>query len=225
MTRPFGVHRARSRAIALRRRHRRGSCAGGRRSPPSRHPPNRRVTRTLAADPPAHVSFVDGAAVLERDGQPRLARRTCRCSPATACERRADASRSCLPTAARCTSTPTPRGLPVGRARAAARRTDPAVDPGTGSRRVVPRRCPVGVGADHAARRIPVAVAARRPRGEKSSWRSFAAPRSSSTTTAGRRSAPASARSARASAAPSYAYVFNSASWDELRSLVGSPAR
>src|SRR4051795_7072593 len=25
---------------------------------------------TLAADPPAHVSFVDGAAVLERDGQP-----------------------------------------------------------------------------------------------------------------------------------------------------------
>ena len=35
-------------------------------------------------------------------------RRTCRCLRAIACARRPDASRSCLPTAARCTSTPTP---------------------------------------------------------------------------------------------------------------------
>src|SRR6476619_6566923 len=31
--------------------------------------PETRASQSVAADPPAHVSFVDGTAVLERDGQ------------------------------------------------------------------------------------------------------------------------------------------------------------
>src|SRR5436309_13650220 len=33
-------------------------------------PPEAANPDAMAADPPAHVSFVDGAAVLDRDGQP-----------------------------------------------------------------------------------------------------------------------------------------------------------
>ena len=36
-------------------------------------PPEAPASEVAVADPPAHVSFVDGAAVLERDGQPNAA--------------------------------------------------------------------------------------------------------------------------------------------------------
>ena len=143
--------------------------------------------------------------------------RRCRCSPAIASARRTAASRSCSPTAARCTSTPTPlvdfqsdevvrllerprapEHRPAARRRSVAYRVDA---PSAGCRFATPGE-------------YRVSVIGGERRGEKSSSRSCAARRSSSTRTDARRSAPASARSPAPARRRRPSYVFNSAAWD-----------
>ena len=126
--------------------------------------PRRRTT--AVDDPPAHISVVDGTAVLERDGRPEpspavdaAARRRSRSGPRTA------ASRCSSPTAAPCTSTPTSTvdfqsdevvRLLDGRVR--------LTIPGRGASVSYRIDAPSGVGADQRARRVPRAPSLARPR-------------------------------------------------------------
>ena len=151
-----------------------------------------------ATDPPAHISVVDGTAVLERDGRTRRrTARPCRCSPAIACAREAgrvemlfaDGSALHLDehTIVDFQSDEVVRLLDGRRA---------AQRPGPVARDRVSHRRAVGLGADQQPGRV-----SRRPScgaTTKSSSRSCAAARSSSTNRDAATCRPASAPTPRA---------------------------
>jgi hypothetical protein len=155
-----------------------------------------------------------GHATLERDGEIDTSRATCRSSPAIACARATAASRSSLPTAPRCTSmrtrssTSSPTSsFGCSRGASASRSRGPIA--ATSSTAWTPRP---GWAQITAPGEYRVSLTAMRA-APSSSWRSSAARRSCDR---GRPDAAGAGERAfaRAGAAPSYAYVFNSASWD-----------
>ena len=163
---------------------------------------------------PAHISVVDGTAVLERDGRTDTDLPRCRCSPAIGCAPQngrvevlfADGSALHL-------DDHIDGGFPVRRSRPAARRPRAIERVRAGARHRLPHRCAVGVGARSTAR---ANTASRCCAATKWSSPSFAAAPNSSTSRDAATSRPANARSRAAQAAPSPAYVFNSAAWDSF---------
>ena len=175
-------------------------------------------------DPPAHISFVDGAAVLERDGRsetapasmPLLAGDRVRTQDGRVEILFADGSTLHL-------DADTRRRLPVRRSGSAARRPRATEHrrPANRARRL-PRRCAVGLGADHDARRV--SHRGRSTRRRESSSRCCAAGGARQR----RRAHGARRRRARVRArrrAPVAAVRLQLRGVGCLRSLVGEPAR
>ena len=206
MTRPFGALRAACAWIAALRTswQSSGGCRAIACSTPSRPIP----PRTLRSSRGRRSSSGMDA--------PTTRRPTCRCSPGIACARRPDASRSCLPMAARCTSTPTPPWI-SSRTSSCGCSTD--VCAWRSRDRTAKSSYRVDAPSAWAQITQPGEYRVAILRGDREPEVELAVIRGTAelVNEGGRTALRAGERAfSRANAAPSYAYAFNSATWDEF---------